>query len=151
MDIIGMDFGTTNSGMAVFDGQAVHVLPLDPANNNPRVARTALYITNEQQITTGRAAINEYFERNMGRASKLQRVWVGEIEVRGGDMYYVDDLYIWMDVLSPGRLFLSMKTGLRDIHYTGTVVGPHFYTLEDLISLYLYVTRLRAEKLLGWP
>ena len=151
MDIIGMDFGTTNSGMAVFDGQAVHVLPLDPVNNNPRVARTALYITNEQQITTGRAAINEYFERNMGRASKLQRVWVGEIEVRGGDMYYVDDLYIWMDVLSPGRLFLSMKTGLRDIHYTGTVVGPHFYTLEDLISLYLYVTRLRAEKLLGRP
>ncbi len=149
MSIIGMDFGTTNSGMAVYDGQNVNILPLDPASSNPRVARTALYITNEQHITIGRAAVNEYFERNLGRASKLQRVWVGEIEVRGGDMYYVDDLYIWMDVLSPGRLFLSMKTGLRDVHYTGTVVGQYFYSLEDLISLYLYVTRLRAEQQLG--
>lgn len=151
MSIIGMDFGTTNSGMAVYDGRSVNVLPLDPASSNPRVARTALYITNEQHITIGRAAVNEYFERNLGRASKLQRVWVGEIEVRGADMFYVDDLYIWMDVLSPGRLFLSMKTGLRDVHYTGTVVGHYFYSLEDLISLYLYVTRLRAEQQLGQP
>ena len=151
MRIIGMDFGTTNSGMAVYDGRSVNVLPLDPASSNPRVARTALYITNEQHITIGRAAVNEYFERNLGRASKLQRVWVGEIEVRGADMYYIDDLYVWMDVLSPGRLFLSMKTGLRDVHYTGTVVGHYFYSLEDLISLYLYVTRLRAEQQLQQP
>lgn len=149
MSIIGMDFGTTNSGMALYDGQRVNILPLDPASSNPRVARTALYITNEQRVIMGRAAVNEYFERNLGRASKLQRVWVGEIEVRGADMYYVDDLYVWMDVLSPGRLFLSMKTGLRDVHYTGTVVGHYFYSLEDLISLYLYVTRLRAEQQLG--
>ena len=59
--IIGMDFGTTNSGMAVYDGRAVEVLPLDPAAPNPRVARTALYITNEQGITIGRAAIDRYY------------------------------------------------------------------------------------------
>ena len=29
---IGLDFGTTNSGAAVFDGQRVRVLPLDPAS-----------------------------------------------------------------------------------------------------------------------
>ena len=44
--IVGMDFGTTNSGMSVFDGQQVTILPLDPANPNPRVIRTGLYVTN---------------------------------------------------------------------------------------------------------
>jgi len=40
--IIGMDFGTTNSGMAVYDGRDVTVLPLDPSNTTPRILRTAI-------------------------------------------------------------------------------------------------------------
>ena len=39
---IGLDFGTTNSGAAVFDGQQVHVFPLDPANHDPTVIRSTL-------------------------------------------------------------------------------------------------------------
>ena len=72
--IVGMDFGTTNSGMAVYDGRSVNIIPLDPANNNPRVARTALYITNEQQIYIGRDALNRYFEQNVGRPVKTKKV-----------------------------------------------------------------------------
>jgi hypothetical chaperone protein len=149
--IVGMDFGTTNSGMAVYDGRQVQLLPLDPSNANPRVIRTALYVTNDQTVTVGREAVNGYFEQNSGRPVKMQRVWVGEIEVRGGDMYYVTDVYVWVDALSPGRLFLSIKSGLRDSDYLGTVIGPFFYPLEDLIALYLTATRLRAERLLARP
>ena len=147
--IIGMDFGTTNSGMATFDGRAVNVLPLDPTAPNPRVARTALYITNEQAITIGRAAVDRYFEHNIGRPMKMQKVWVGEIEVIGAEMYYITDVYVFADALSPGRLFLSIKTGLRDVNYPGTMIGQFYYSLEDLIALYLTVTRARAERLLG--
>lgn len=147
--IIGMDFGTTNSGMATFDGRVVDVLPLDPAAPNPRVARTALYITNEQAVTIGRAAVDRYFEHNIGRPVKMQKVWVGEIEVVGAEMYFVRDVYVFADALSPGRLFLSIKTGLRDVNYPGTVIGQFWYSLEDLIALYLTVTRARAERLLG--
>ncbi|HRN68837.1 MAG TPA: Hsp70 family protein [Promineifilum sp.] len=147
--IIGMDFGTTNSGMATFDGRAVDVLPLDPTAPNPRVARTALYITNEQAVTIGRAAVDRYFEHNIGRPMKMQKVWVGEIEVVGAEMYFVRDVYVFADALSPGRLFLSIKTGLRDVNYPGTVIGQFWYSLEDLIALYLTVTRARAERLLG--
>ncbi len=68
--IVGMDFGTTNSGMAVYDGQKVHVLPLDPSSANPRVLRTALYITNEQEVHIGRAAVDRYYEQNIGRSRK---------------------------------------------------------------------------------
>jgi hypothetical chaperone protein len=146
--IIGMDFGTTNSGMAVYDGRAVNVLPLDPSNPNPRVARTALYITNEQSVTIGRAAIDLYFEHNVGRPVRMQKIWVGELEVIADLVYYVTDVYVWADALSPGRLFLSIKTGLRDVNYPGTVIGQFYYALEDLIALYLSVTKARAERLL---
>ena len=147
--IIGMDFGTTNSGIAAYDGRAVNVLPLDPTAPNPRVARTALYITNEQAVTIGRAAVDLYFEHNIGRPVKLQKVWVGELEVMADRVYYVTDVYVFADALSPGRLFLSIKTGLRDVNYPGTVIGQFYYSLEDLIALYLTVTRTRAERLLG--
>ncbi|MCA9919870.1 MAG: hypothetical protein KC445_18060, partial [Anaerolineales bacterium] len=135
--IVGMDFGTTNSGMAVSNGRSVTILPIDPANNNPRVARTALYITNEQQIYIGRDALNRYFAQNVGRPVKTKKVWIGEIEIRGADMHYVTDVYVYVDVFSPGRLLLSIKTSLRDSDYPGTVIGQHYYSLENLIALYL--------------
>ena len=147
--IVGMDFGTTNSGMAVYDGRSINILSLDPASKNPRVARTALYITNEQETHIGREAIDIYFEQNIGRSVKAKKVWVGEIEIRGADMFYVTDAYVYVDVMSPGRLFLSIKTGLRDVDYPGSVIGQYFYPLEDLIGLFMTVTKMRAEKQLG--
>lgn len=147
--IVGMDFGTTNSGMAIYDGRSVTVLPLDPANANPRVLRTALYVTNDQTVHIGRTAVDQYFEQNVGRPVKMQRVWIGEIEVYGADMYYVTDAYAWVDVYSPGRLLLSIKTSLRDADYPGTVVGQFYYSLENLIATYLTKTKVRAERLLG--
>jgi len=147
--IVGMDFGTTNSGMAVYDGQKIHVLPLDPSSTNPRVLRTALYITNEQAIHIGRAAVDRYYEQNIGRVVKTRKVWIGEIEVYAEDLYYVTDAYAWIDVSEPGRLLLSIKTRLREEDHPGAVVGQYFYTLEDLIALYLTVVRIRAEHLLG--
>lgn len=147
--IVGMDFGTTNSGMAVYDGRQIQLLPLDPENANPNVARTSLYITNDQTIFIGREAVSRYFSDNIGRPIKLKKVWVGEVEVYGADMFYVTDVYAWVDVLSPGRLFLSIKTGLRDAEYQGTVVGQFYYSLENLVSTYLSMAKLRAERLLG--
>lgn len=147
--IVGMDFGTTNSGMAVYDGQALEILPLDPANENPRVLRSALYITNEQEVMIGRGAIDRYFEHNVGRSVRLKKVWVGEIEVVAWGVYFIQDIYVWADVMSPGRLFLSFKTNLRDHEYVGTVIGQSFYPLEALVTLYMTVLKQRAERHLG--
>lgn len=148
--IVGMDFGTTNSGMAVYDGRDVQLLPIDPSNTNPAVARTALYITNDQSVAIGRAAVNRYFEQNLGRAIRLERVWVGEVEMVFAELpAFIRDVYAWVDTLSPGRLFLSFKSALRELQYPGTVVGQFFLPLEDLIASYLYATKQRAERALG--
>ncbi|MEM7335211.1 MAG: Hsp70 family protein, partial [Chloroflexota bacterium] len=144
-----MDFGTTNSGMAVYNGRSVNVLNIDPQNSNPGVARTAIYITNDHTVHIGRSAIDHYFEHNVGRAVKMRKVWVGEIEIYAEDLYYVTDAYAFVDVLSPGRLFLSIKSGLRSEDFPGTVIGQHYYSLENLISTFLTTTKIRAEKQLG--
>src|SRR5690606_26210937 len=122
--IAGMDFGTTHSGMSVYDGQQLRTLPLNLLNPSDRVTPTVLYITNEQQIEFGREATNAYFEQNLGRPSKLEKVWVGEISQTFAELpTFVRDVYIWVDVLSPGRLFLSFKSDLSDASYAGTAIG----------------------------
>ncbi|MCA9915265.1 MAG: Hsp70 family protein, partial [Anaerolineae bacterium] len=148
--IVGMDFGTTNSGMAVYDGKQLQLVPLDPANRNPHVARTALYITNDRSIHIGRDATNTYYEQNLNRPSKMEMVHVGEIELTFAELpTFVRDVYIEKDIYSPGRLFLSFKMGLSSQNYLGTIVGLQYFFLEDIIATYLYVTRMRAQRFLN--
>lgn len=144
---VGMDFGTTNSGMSVYDGERLQLIPLDPANRNPHVARTALYITNDSYVHIGRGATDTYYEQNLNRPSKFERVRVGEIELTFAELpTFIRDVYIDKDIYSPGRLFLSFKMGLSSPNYLGTIVGNHYFFLEDIIATYLYTTKHRAEQ-----
>jgi hypothetical chaperone protein len=144
--IIGMDFGTTNSGIASYDGQHLRLIPIDGS----QIARTALYITNDRQFYIGRKAIDTYFEQNLNRPVSIKRVWVGEISLTYAELpQFMVDVYIDKDVLAPGRLFVSFKTALSMMNYVGTVVGSHFYYIEDIVALYLYMAKQRAEAALG--
>jgi len=147
---VGMDFGTTNSSMSVYDGSQLRLIPLDPANRNPHVARSALYITNDSYVHIGRGATDTYYEQNLNRPSKFESVWVGEIEQTFAELpTFIRDVYINKDIYSPGRLFLSFKMGLSSPNYLGTIVENHYYFLEDIIATYLYTAKHRAEQYLG--
>jgi hypothetical chaperone protein len=149
---VGMDFGTTNSGMSVYDGDRLTLIPLDPTNRNPHVARTALYITNDSYVHIGRGATDTYYEQNLNRPSKFERVRVGEIELTFAELpTFIRDVYIDKDIYSPGRLFLSFKMGLSSPNYLGTIVGNHYFFLEDIIATYLYTAKQRAEQHLNTP
>lgn len=144
--IIGMDFGTTNSGMSVYDGHQLRFIPLEADST---VARTALYLTNDRQVSIGRAAIDAYYQQNLNRPARYESVRVGEITLTFAEVgTFVRDVYIERDIFAPGRLFLSFKTALSSLNYLGTVVGSHFYFLEDIVALYLYIARQRAEQFL---
>ena len=147
---IGMDFGTTNSGIAHYDGDQLRLLALDPAAANPAIARTALYLTHDRQLHFGQAAIRHYYEQNLNRPVQLERVYVGEIELTFAELpTFLRDVYIERDVFSPGRLFLSFKSSLASQSFLGTAVAEDYYLLEDIIALYLYSARRRAEQALG--
>ena len=152
---IGLDFGTTNSGAAVFDGQRVRVFPLDPASRDPGVVRSTLYITREHKVSIGQEAVDAYYRENVGRPSKMVRQYLGEIELTfgvvesvkgypGGPATIVRDVYALVDELTPGRLLRSLKSVLAS-GYEGTTIFDRTYRLEELVAIYLREIGERVE------
>ena len=158
---IGLDFGTTHSGAARFDGGRVHHFALDPHSRDPAVIRSAMYITRAHEVYIGQEAIDVYYAQNIGRPSRMGRRYVGEIELTVGDVGTVKgypigptttvrEVYALVDELQPGRLLRSLKSGLATPHQ-GTTLFDRYYELEDLIALYLRMVRERVEREAGEP
>ena len=148
---VGIDFGTSNSGVAVYDGQRVRLLPVDPQNVLPEVIKTVLYITRDYRTSIGQEAVENYYRDNVNRQRRFIKQWAGEIDVYGSDMHYVRDIYVYVDELQPGRLLQYLKTALRKEKYSGTQVFERFFTVGDLAKTYLSLLKQRAEDILGEP
>ncbi len=120
---IGIDFGTTNSTVAVYDGQRLRYLPLEPVAGG-EVMPTALYLSRDRQAEVGRAAIDRYTLDNSGRTVQLTAEEVGAITVTvagtdatrgledGGSITHSFEVHAWTDQDLPGRLFRSVKRWL---------------------------------------
>jgi len=146
---VGVDFGTSNSGVAVYDGQRVKLLPVDAKNVLPEVIKTVLYITRDYRPSIGQEAVETYYRDNVNRQRRYVKQWAGEIDVRGADMHYVRDIYVYVDELKPGRLLQYLKTALRKDDYKGTYIFERYYTVGDLAKTYLSLLKQRAENILG--
>lgn len=146
---IGLDFGTSNSSVAVSDGRSVTLLPIDPQNITPEVVKTILYITRDDKFYIGQQAVETYYRHNVNRVRRFVKKRIGEVEYHGADLFYVTDVYGYVDELQPGRLLQFIKTALRTEGFTGAQVFERFYSTADIITLYLQEVKSRAEKLLG--
>ncbi len=146
---IGLDFGTSNSGIALYDGHKVTVLPLDQENVLPEVVKTVLYITRDHKTAIGQEAIAQYYRDNINRQRRFVKKWAGEIEYHGAEMSYVRDVFVYIDELKPGRLLQYLKTALRRAGFAGTRIFERFYTPGDLAKIYLSLLKARAEAVLG--
>ncbi|HJS18209.1 MAG TPA: Hsp70 family protein [Anaerolineales bacterium] len=145
----GIDFGTSNSGVAVYDGRRVHLLPVDPKNVIPEVIKTVMYITRDYRPSIGQEAVEHYYRDNVNRQRRFVKQWTGEIDVYGADMHYVRDIFVYVDELQPGRLLQYLKTALRKERYEGTQIFERYYTVGDLARTYLSLLKQRAEDVLG--
>src|SRR6188474_1257777 len=146
---VGIDFGTSNSGVAVYDGQRVRLLPVDPKNVLPEVIKTVLYVTRDYRTSIGQEAVELYYRDNVNRQRRFVKQWAGEIDVYGADMHYVQDVFVYVDELQPGRLLQYLKTALRKEKYDGTQIFERYYTVGDLAKTYLSLLKQRAESVLG--
>jgi len=146
---VGIDFGTSNSGVAVYDGRRVTVLPLDRQNVQPEVVKTVLYVTRDYQAYIGQEAVELYYRDNINRQRRFVKQWAGEIDYRGADMHYVRDIYVYVDELKPGRLLQYLKTALRKEGYRGTQIFERYCSVGDLAKTYLSLLKTRAEDVLG--
>jgi len=149
---VGLDFGTSNSGVAVSDGAQIKLLPIDPHNILPEVVKTVLYITRDQQCYIGQEAVELYYRHNVNRIRRYVKKWAGEIDYVGAELHYVRDIYVYVDELKPGRMLQYLKSALRKVgnarRYEGTQVFDQYYRVVDLVRIYLSILKKRAEDLL---
>lgn len=120
---IGIDFGTTNSSVAFYDGERVRYLRLETVAGG-EVMPTALYLSRDRQASVGRAAIERYTRDNSGCTLQLTAEEVGAITVTvagtdqsvglddGGSITRSFEVPAWTDQDLPGRLFRSVKRWL---------------------------------------
>src|SRR5512141_2475843 len=146
---VGIDFGTSNSGVAIYDGQRVRLLPVDPKNVLPEVIKTVLYVTRDYHAYLGQEAVEHYYRDNVNRQRRFVKQWSGELDYFGSDMHYVQDVFVYVDELQPGRLLQYLKTALRKENYDGTQIFERYYTVGDLAKTYLSLLKQRAENVLG--
>lgn len=147
---VGLDFGTTNSSAGIYDGEQLTLLPLDPANASPTILRSTLFMTREGAAYIGREAITRFTEGNVGREIEYEWRYIGDAEVTFADFGTVQQaLYVKVDANAPGRLFQSLKTGLRDRSFSRTNVFGTYYTLEELIAIVLRLILERIEASTG--
>ncbi len=152
MTIVGMDFGTTNTGAGFLDGQRIRLLALDPVAPNPEICCSAIYMTRTGDYFLGSGAINSYFDQNIGRPTRFRKVWIGEIiQIFAELPVFYRDVYTYEDEFSPGRLFTSIKTALRSREYFGTAFRGAWFNPSDLVAIFLMGMRLQIEQQLGWP
>ena len=142
---IGIDFGTSNSSVAVFDGARVRLLAIDRHARNPQVMRSLLYIPRDGDIVAGQRALDLYTEQNTGREVKLERYSLGEIEMTFSDMTVIKEAFAMIDVNEPGRLFQSLKRFLAVTSFKRTNVFGRDYRLEELVATLARQMLLAAE------
>ena len=157
---LGIDFGTTNTSAAVYDGDKLDYIPLDPQNSSEYNLRSMIYVDNQHRVRLGVDAAQTFLREDTGRPVVLEEKVVGTIEntvasqgyepgEQGGPITIIYDVLIDEDVAIRGRLLQSIKTGLRSAAYQGTKIFGKYYTIEELIAFILRHVRQRSEQQLG--
>ena len=72
---VGIDFGTSNSGVAIYRDGKVNILPIDNRNVMPGVVKTILYITRDYKHFIGQQAVEIYFKQNINRQRRFVKKW----------------------------------------------------------------------------
>lgn len=146
----GIDFGTTNSAIAYFDGEKLHSIKVDDKNVNPNILPSLIYFKKGDGITVGADAATVYLGNESGRIVRWKSKVIGEVQITvagkgGSPIQYWQSLSILIDDAATGRLFQSVKTYLRNMAIEGTQVFDRYFTIDQIMSLLLKDLKQRAE------
>lgn len=150
---LGIDFGTTNSAISFSDGKRIHTFQVDA--KLPNLLPSLIYVSKNFENYVGTAARDVYLEKNTDRPSLFKPITVGTIRLdvgdAGGYAEIEQNVIVMIDVLSPGRLIRSIKTGLRTMEYNGSTIFGRYYRVEELIAILLKQLVAVVEPLIGEP
>lgn len=139
---IGIDFGTSNSVAAVYDGKKVHIVDF---GDGKRSLPSAHYLDANYVSTTGQEALDLYIDDNMGRRVELVSVPLGHARTSTGSydaetglpqLAQSNVLFSapMFDVNLPGRLFYGSKQLLTAPNGTTLPVFDRAFRLEAIVT-----------------
>ncbi len=144
----GLDFGTSNTSVAVWDGERSTVLPIDPIAG--AAMPTVLYVRRDGSSVVGRTAIDAYLADNRQRGPITREFRPLGIRLESSNpRQKTVEAQIYTDTSSPGRLFQALKTFLGEPLDVRTNVFGEARGLEDLIAVVLAHVRERVRELVG--
>jgi len=149
---IGLDFGTSNTSAAVFDGRRVNYIPLDPDNQDDKGVLNSVILVSRQgdfsfDFSFGSDAVNEYQQIMVEGTVELERTELGEFS-----MHFADDKivtvqgYGMVETTRPGRMFQYLKKFLgRDIQTN--LFGIQFKVYELIAQILRHVKNQVEENI----
>jgi len=157
---VGLDFGTSNSAAAWYDGSKVHMVRLEESED---IMPTATHLDRELVTLTGEAAVKQYIEENQDRIVELTSEVIAKTsmvtdEGNSGDPLSeaetsTSNVYgqPWVDRGMPGRLFRGVKRLLGSSSIKRLLVFDHPFRLVALITPVLLRIRLRIVETITEP
>lgn len=150
---VGVDFGTSNSTVALFDGERLEVLELE---SGTPIMPTATYVDRAFKTQTGQAAIDQYVRDNTGRTVELIPEVIGRssILVGGGSGRDAPETLSQtvygapIDAGLKGRLFRGIKRLLGDPSVRRLLVFDKPYRPVALITPVLLRMRKHVASVL---
>lgn len=157
---VGIDFGTSNSVAAWYDGQRIRLVSLENQNT---VMPTATHLDRELITTTGESAVKQYISENQDRVVELTPEVVAktsmlvedknsadptsEAEVTSQNVYGQSHI----DRGMPGRLFRGVKRLLGNESIKRLMVFDHPFRIVALITPVLVHIRKALQAQLNSP
>lgn len=158
MSGIGIDFGTSNSAAAWFDGEKVHLVNLEPS---AAIMPTATHIDRDLLSVTGDAAVELYIEENRDRMVELTPEVIGKSSILTSagnpeDTHSQPETHSSLIYGLPvndrgmkGRLFRGIKRLLGSASIKRLLVFDHPFRLVALITPILLRIRKKLEESVG--
>ncbi len=156
---VGVDFGTSNSTVAWFDGRQLRFASVE--SDSP-ILPTAIHLSKEYEGTTGAAAIDRYVQENTARLVHLVPEILGQAAGSIEDQspaHEMSELTTSRNVVFgplidhglPGRLFLGLKRLLGKPAIERIFVFNRPYRLVALLTPVLLRLHEVVEKALSSP
>ena len=157
---IGLDFGTSNSAAAWYDGEKVRMIPLEKCD---AIMPTAMHLDRELITLTGEAAVSQYIDENRDRIVELTPEVIAKASMVTAEANSADphseaetetsSVYgqPWVDRGMPGRLFRGVKRLLGNSSIKRLLVFDHPFRLVALITPILLRIRQAIEESLAEP
>ena len=156
---VGVDFGTSNSTVAWFDGRQVHLVRIDAGGP---ILPTAVHLDREYAGLTGNDAIERYVQENSARLVSLAPEILGQAGGEIGEAssdFDIGELESARNTVFgplidhglPGRLFLGLKRLLGDPGMERVSVFDRLFRLVALLTPVLLRMREGVQRELAAP